>query len=260
MSGVKKVGFVMHPLGLEDVNDFEPGAKGRDERLVKKVLSWMKEPFEIARLRLETTLGVKAEVIVQCVPRLPKEMLEDDEEIRGLVKKAARNLQEKGVSIIGLGAFTSIVGGGGREIIRGLDVPVTNGNAYTVSTAIAAVRMAAKKVGISLGKSKAVIVGATGSTGKACILEIASDVEEVVLVGKDMKKLEKVRPRELKNIVCSTDIRGSLKGAKVVISATNDPGTVIEPEYLESGCLVCDIARPRDVAESAVKKLSLIHI
>src|SRR5450432_2604765 len=52
--------------------------------------------------------------------------------------------EELGAKILGLGAFTSVVGDAGKTIAERLDIPVTTGDSYTVSMAIAAIREAAR--------------------------------------------------------------------------------------------------------------------
>ena len=70
--------------------------------------------------------------------------------------------------MLGLGAFTSVIGDAGITIAKELDVPVTTGDAYTVSIAVEALREAAKLMNIDLAKSTAAVVGAGGTIGRVC--------------------------------------------------------------------------------------------
>ena len=45
-----------------------------------------------------------------------------------------------GANLLGLGAFTSVVGDGGLTVANSLDIPVTTGDAYTISVAVQAIR------------------------------------------------------------------------------------------------------------------------
>ena len=38
---MNKFCFVIHPLSLEDVARYEPGAKGKGEPIVRKIMEWM---------------------------------------------------------------------------------------------------------------------------------------------------------------------------------------------------------------------------
>jgi fatty aldehyde-generating acyl-ACP reductase len=53
--------------------------------------------------------------------------------------QTGRLAERLGADILGLGAFTSVVGDGGVTIADALDIPVTTGDAYTISTALSAV-------------------------------------------------------------------------------------------------------------------------
>src|SRR5215813_13415319 len=73
--------------------------------------------------------------------------------------------EELGARILGLGAYTSVVGDAGKTIADRLDIPVTNGDSYTVTMAVEAIREAARVMGLSMRESTVAVVGATGSIG-----------------------------------------------------------------------------------------------
>ncbi len=67
-------------------------------------------------------------------------MLELPEKIANYkIVQTARIAQGLGANIFGLGAFTSVVGDGGITVAKSLNVPVTTGDAYTISVAIKAI-------------------------------------------------------------------------------------------------------------------------
>lgn len=49
--------------------------------------------------------------------------------------------------MVGLGAFTSIVGDAGITVAKNLDIAVTSGNSYTVATALEGTREAVRLMG-----------------------------------------------------------------------------------------------------------------
>jgi predicted amino acid dehydrogenase len=157
-----------------------------------------------------------------------------------------------GAKILGLGAFTSVIGDAGITIAQALDIPVTTGDSYTVSIAVQAVRQAARVMEIPLKSTKAAIVGATGAIGQICAELLAGDVAELYLIGRHQLALEELRQRligervsaELK-ISTSMDV---LREAQLILTVTSALHAVIEPEHLLPGCVVCDVARPRDVS------------
>ena len=129
--------------------------------------------------------------------------------------------QELGAKIVGLGAFTSIVGDAGITVAKNLDIAVTSGNSYTVATAIQGTKQAARMMGKDLKECRAVVVGATGSIGAASV---------------------------------SQDIRISLQEADIVITVTSALDFLIEPGDLKPGAVVCDVARPRNVSRDVSLK------
>jgi fatty aldehyde-generating acyl-ACP reductase len=185
-------------------------------------------------------------------PYTPKRMLELSE--RTVYRKIIQtgHMAEKlGAQILGLGAYTSVVGDAGVTIARALDVPVTTGDAYTISLAVQAIREAARVMDIPLKKATAAVVGATGAIGRVCAELLAGDVECLILIARDEKKLEELRDR-LKaragaQIMVSTKME-SLAQAQLILTVTSALHDVIRPGHLQPGSVVCDVARPRDVS------------
>jgi predicted amino acid dehydrogenase len=163
------------------------------------------------------------------------------------------HLAEKlGAKILGLGAYTSVVGDAGITIAQALDVPVTTGDSYTISTAIQAVRKAAQMMGIPIGNARAAIVGATGAIGRVCSDFLADEVAELYLIGRNQPALEELRQNLMERHV-RAELKVStrmevLRDAQLILTVTSALHAVIEPEHLLPGSVVCDVARPRDVS------------
>jgi predicted amino acid dehydrogenase len=156
-----------------------------------------------------------------------------------------------GARILGLGAFTSVIGDAGVTIARSLEVPVTTGDAYTISIAVQAVREAACQMDIPLRKATAAVVGASGTIGSVCADLLAENVERLFLIGRREKALIELReqlsgPGRGELFVSTTmDVLAESQLTLTVTSAIHD---VIKPEHLLPGSVVCDVARPRDVS------------
>jgi len=152
--------------------------------------------------------------------------------------------------LLGLGAFTSVVGDAGETIARRLEIPVTNGDAYTVYMAIEAVKEAARRMGIEMETARAAVVGATGAIGSVCAELLARQVPELMLVGLRQDALDAVRERcggQMARVRTSTHI-SAIYDADLILTVTSATTAVIEPEHLKAGAVVCDVARPRDVS------------
>jgi predicted amino acid dehydrogenase len=165
--------------------------------------------------------------------------------------ETGRMAEKLGAQIVGLGAFTSVVGDSGITIARELAAPVTTGDALTVAMAVEAVRSAARAMEIPLKSATAAVVGATGAIGKVCAELLAGDVAELYLIGRRTEALEALRerlsPAAAARLHVSLDL-SVLSQADIILTVSSAVGPLIEPQHLRPGSVVCDVARPRDVA------------
>jgi len=185
-------------------------------------------------------------------PYTPRRMMQLPE--RTVYRKIVQtgNMAEKlGANILGLGAFTSVVGDAGVTIAQNLDIPVTTGDSFTVMMAVQAIREAAKVMDINIADATVAVVGATGSIGRVCSELLAGEAARTLLVARDEKKLEVLRDRlkvhARSELVISTKM-DVLKEAQLILTVTSAIHDVIHPEHLQAGSVVCDVARPRDVS------------
>jgi predicted amino acid dehydrogenase len=185
-------------------------------------------------------------------PYTPKRMLELPEgTVYRKIIQTGRLAEELGAQILGLGAFTSVVGDAGITIANQLDIPVTTGDSYTVSLAVQAIRAAAKVMDIPLDKASAAVVGATGAIGRVCAELLAGDVARLILIARDGEKLEGLRERLGSHARAELETGTSMEllaGAQLILTVTSAIHDIIHPEHLQSGSVVCDVARPRDVS------------
>jgi len=185
-------------------------------------------------------------------PYTPKRMMElPVETVYRKIIQTGHMAEKLGAQILGLGAFTSVIGDAGISIANQLAVPVTTGDSYTVSLAVQAIRDAARLMDIPLHKATAAVVGATGGIGRVCAKLLAGDVARLILIARDEKKLEDLRG-ELgaggrAELVTSTKME-SLGEARLILTVTSAIHDIIHPEHLRPGSVVCDVARPRDVS------------
>src|SRR5512139_2607446 len=185
-------------------------------------------------------------------PYTPRRMMElPERRVYRKIIQTGRLAEKLGAQILGLGAFTSVVGDAGVTIANALDVPVTTGDSYTVTVAVDAIREAACEMDIPLGTATAAVVGATGAIGQVCAELLAEDVERLYLVGRREAALEELRDRlkvcSKAELLISTRM-DSLAQAQLILTVTSSIQDVIQPGHLQPGSVVCDVARPRDVS------------
>jgi fatty aldehyde-generating acyl-ACP reductase len=190
--------------------------------------------------------------LIAC-PLSPIHFLElPEKKVYRKIIETGRLAEKLGAKILGLGAYTSVVGDAGVTIAQALDVPVTTGDSYTISIAIQAVRKAAEIMDIPIGSARAAVVGATGAIGRVCSDLLADEVAELYLIGRRESVLEECRQgmidRHVRASVKVSTRMELLRDAQLILTVTSALHAVIEPEHLLPGSVVCDVARPRDVS------------
>lgn len=258
---MEKFAFILHPLDMGQITRKYRIAKKIPEKLVAGAFRH-KRPWAISEITgIKSPTGREAMGWFIVVPLLPHQILNLKEKyvIKKIVKgcKVASKL---GAKIVGLGAFTALVGGGGRAVAEEAEIAVTTGNTYTIATAIEGTRKAAELMDINLEEACVAVVGATGSIGSVCAQVLAPQVERLYLIGRDEGKLAEVTarvrenlPGEADKVIYSTQVSQSVGQADIIISVTSAIDFVIHPEDIKAGAVVCDVARPRDVAEAVAE-------
>jgi predicted amino acid dehydrogenase len=250
---IPKFCFIIHPLSLEDVARYEPGAKGKGAPIVRKILEWMPAWTAVHVTGVRTPDGRETEGWFIAAALLPEQMLEfPREEVYARILRAIEMGAELGAQVAGLGAFTGVVGDGGITIAERSPIPVTTGNSLTISAGVQGLFRGAREMGIDPSTATAAIVGATGSIGGACARLVAPQVGHVVLVARNETRLKKFYEQIAGDLPCpsdfTTDISSAVRRAQLVLTATSSTQDVIEPEDLQTGAVVCELSLPHDVS------------
>ena len=255
--------FIIHPIDPKrDVSRKFP-LLGRvlNERQIDFFSTFFPPVYisEIEGIRSDATGKEIKGWFIAC-PYTPRRMMELPERtVYRKIIQTGRLAEKLGAQMLGLGAFTSVVGDAGVTIAKALDVPVTTGDSYTVTVAVEAIREAAHLMDIPLQGATAAVVGATGTIGQVCADLLADDVERLYLIGRSQDKLEELRDRlkacaepgrsirKRAELIVSTSM-DVLSEAQLILTVTSAVHDVIRPEFLQPGSVVCDVARPRDVS------------
>jgi predicted amino acid dehydrogenase len=246
--------FIIHPIQIKkDVaRKFPLLGKILTERQIN-FFSRFFPPVYLSEMRGIRSAASGREVrgwLIAC-PFTPPTMMRLPEEIVYRKIEACGHLAESlGARILGLGAYTSVVGDAGRTIADRLDIPVTTGDSYTVAMAVAALREAAHVMDIVMSAATVAVVGATGAVGATCAEMLAAECGRLVLVGRRRDALYELRERCDVGVaqVSVSDRIDAIYEADLVLTVTSAVHAVIEPRHLKPGCVVCDVARPRDVS------------
>lgn len=252
--------FIIHPIQIKkDVSRKFP--------LLGKILSegqinYFSRYFppvylsEISGIRSTSTGRELKGWFIACPFTPPTMMSLPEETVYRKIVACGHKAEELGARLLGLGAFTSVVGDGGITIAQRLEMPVTTGDSYTVVIAVDAIREAARVMGKDIRECSVAVVGATGAIGKTCAQILAGDCAELILVGRRMDALEAMRERcEGKGAKVSVSTRvEAIYNADLVLTVTSAIHAIIEPRHLKPGAVVCDVARPRDVSRQVASQ------
>lgn len=251
--------FVIHPLTQRHIYN-HPKFK------VLKYLpqKWVERgaahipPIYISKMRgiRSESTGQEIEGILFSLGATPRELMRRPESFtyRRLIR-AARMAERMGAKLMGLGAFTSVVGDAGITVAQKADIGITSGNSLTVAATLEAAKHAVLLMGGRIDQGKAVVIGATGSIGAVCARLLAQASGNVVCIA----------PRPERLLALKQQIERETPGAKVTIATNPDQyvgdadlivtttsaltGKVINVDTLKPGAVVCDVARPPDVKE-----------
>lgn len=186
---------------------------------------------------------------VVLVPFGARHLLDHPGEGRRRVSRAVDRAVGLGASVVGLGALTATVTGGGISLRDRTDVGVTNGNAFTAATVDAQARDLLDTVVDRAGDRHVAVVGATGSVGGAVAALLARDraVDRLTLVGRSLPKLGALAARlgQRVHTTMSNDL-ASIARADLVVLLTASADSVIGPEHLAPGAVVLDATQPRN--------------
>lgn len=245
--------FIIHPIKARDAVRRYPFLGVLSDGMIEGMMRKMKPQVtsEIKRIRAKN--GATTEGIFVGLPLTPHQFLTLPlEEVYGKIVACAEIAEKEGCELIGLGAFTAVVGDGGITVAERSPIAVTTGNSYTVATAIEGALKACDMVGIKPEESNLAVVGATGSIGKTCATVLARKFGKTVLVGRDPKRTSELASH-IPHATGTTDLDG-IKEADLIVTVTSSDAALIEPEHLKSGSVVCDVARPRDVSVRVSKE------
>ncbi len=247
--------FIIHPLFAKDIARKYPFMKSWPDGVIETALRF-KKPMVAGEFRgIEAINGAKTEGLFMGCPMTPNMFMSYDVNFAyDRITQCAELAAKEGCELIGLGAFTSVVGDGGvtvAERVKG-KIAVTTGNSYTVATAIEATFEVCKMVDMNVSQATLAVVGATGSIGHTCAAIMSPQFARTLVVGRDLERTQLVA-NDLRNAEATTEV-SRIREADVVVTVTSSDTAIILPEHLKPGAIICDVARPRDVSVRVVQE------
>ena len=274
---INRFAFVIHPLSQQYLNHLKPlemlsrVSPAPVMNLVeKRHLVAYTPPFVYTRVTgIRSPEGVEAEGWLIIVGGTPKEIMSHAPEFTYRRLLAAAEIARKlGAQIMGLGAFTKVVGDAGVTVAKRAPLPITTGNSYSASGALWAAHDAVARLGLvklekgKKVKGKAMVVGATGAIGAACARLLARTTEELHLVSPEAAKLLLLEKSILKDspdvklvLASYADSDESIGDMDMIVTATSGAGKkILDIMQVKPGCVITDVARPLDLSPEDVAK------
>jgi predicted amino acid dehydrogenase len=265
--------FVIHPLSqeffatVEPLNTVSKVAPQPVMDLVEKAVAYA-PPFIYSHVEgITSPTGAEAEGWLISVGGTPKELMSHSPEFTYDRLLAAADMAKKlGAQVMGLGAFTKVVGDAGVTVAKRAPLPITTGNSYSASGALWAAHDALSRLQLAevddegRFRGSAMVVGATGAIGSVCARLLALACDELWLVSPESAKLlalkddiEREDPRAAIHVAATPD--DHLGNMDLIVTATSGAGKrVLDIMAVKPGCVITDVARPLDLSAEDVAK------
>lgn len=262
----------MHVPGLKALRHMPKSWNEPFDRMAAKA-----PPFVYGHIKhiISAETGKEINGIIYALPATPKVLKSTDPEIiyrkiEGLCYDAAN----RGAKMIGLGAYTKIVGDQGITINQNSPIPVTTGNSLSASATLWALAEVVRKINLvkqdpNSGRvdGMAMVIGATGSIGKVSAKLLAMVFKRLCLVAPRMNRLQELK-HEIQaaaphcEIIITTDANELAGEADALVTATSAiDHKIVDVMKLKPGAVVCDCSRPLDFdIEDAKKRPDILII
>jgi len=263
---VNRFAFAIHPLNVSFIHSHPLFGWTRHlpNDLVEMVAAYF-PPLYVGRVTggVSPTTGQRIEGYLLSLGATPRQMMrQNDRFTYRRLNQAARQAERLGARIMGLGAFTSVVGDAGITVAHEADIAITSGNSLTVAATLEAAKDAVRKMGArDLTHGRAMVIGATGSIGSVCARLLAQAINDVVLVSIEPEKLIALK-RTIEEetpgaqVQISTHAADLVESCDLIVTATSAFGQrIVDISRCKPGAVICDVARPPDIsaAEAALR-------
>ena len=270
----RRCAFIIHPLSVKHLA-LTPGFSFL-RTAPKKVVSFAESSMaripvfrygELTHARSELN-GQEVVCDIYALCATPRAMLRMDENfIYDQLVAAAEDAHRRGALMIGLGAYTKVIGDSGVTVARRSPIPVTTGNSYSAAATLWAARVMVQRMGFVKKENehgqmlmKVMVLGATGSIGRVSAQLLSMVASEIVVVAPRADKLLELRD-ELKALSphtvvhVRTDPNEELEDTDLIVTATsNQRGQILDIMRVKPGAVICDCSRPLDIRPEEARR------
>jgi predicted amino acid dehydrogenase len=265
-TGINRFAFVIHPLEVGFIHKHRllRWTRFLPDAIIEPAAA-MFPPIYLSRITggRSPATGQRIEGYLFSLGATPRQMMHRGERFTyKRLNMAARMAERRGARIMGLGAFTSVVGDAGITVAHEADIAITSGNSLTVAATLEAAKQAVIKMGATdLTRGKAMVIGATGSIGSVCARLLAQAIYDVVLISIEPERLIDLKRRIIAetpgaHVTIGTRPDELIEECDLIVTSTSAFGQrVLDITRCKPGAVVCDVARPPDInpAEAALR-------
>ena len=217
--------------------------------------------------------GTKVEGDIYTVTETPKTML--SRPVEKMYKKflsIAKDAEKRGNKIMGLGAFTKIVGDAGVTVNKRSPIPVTTGNSLSAAATLWAAKYAVHQMDFvkiidQTYDGTVMVVGATGSIGKVNSKVLSKSWKKLIIVAPKLYKLIDLKSEIQKinpdcEVICSTSANKYASECDLIITTTSAHGQkILDIDLVKPGCVICDVSRHFDISkDDAIRRPDVLVI
>lgn len=265
-SKIIKIGVVLHPLNIEDFKDkflafYQPYSYFLLPFLFLIKPYFLKQiyakfpPHRIFQTNKIIVHDKEFQIIAVMCPLFPEQLVSQKDNAVQRIHKAVQLLSKSEAKIVTLAGFSSIITGGGYDILSDVSCSITSGNSLTAALAVDGVEKAVAVRGLKLEDLKFAIIGATGDIGSVCAKFFAKKVKELILCSRNVESDELFRNEILsqrpKGVLFTVDLDVAINDADVLIVATSAFGYLLDPSKLKKNAIVCDVSMPPNVSRNS---------
>ncbi len=182
----QRFAFLLHPLDETGYADYDPSLavlQPAELREFATSMAGLLEPVVGSTVHIQSATGARAQgdfILISHTAEQLKQL--PQREALAVLNKGIALAQQRGAAIVGLGAYTSVVSGGGAQLANS-HTRLTSGNSYTVVSAMEALDAALAQRGQHWQHCSVGIVGAAGAIGSCLALLLAERAQRLVLIG-----------------------------------------------------------------------------
>lgn len=259
--------FIIHPRDINDVARKYPFVRLFPSAITAFLIKHLWPVTGSKVIGLHDKQGNEIPGWIVICPLSARQLIENRKLAKKRILQTIRLAEHLGAQVVGLGALTSSVTNGGLDIAGEISASLATGRTMTAIVVVEYVNYLLFYFQEHIEDRRIAIVGAGGSVGATTALLLAKKgARHLLLIDLERKsdRIERlieelVGGKEDLDIQKSHHI-GDIKGADIVVTATNAPEALVASDDIRPGTIIIDDAQPSDVHPDVMKREDVLVI